>query len=59
MRMRMKRSSMTLAPMLTSAIFVPNNLPEAERRNIRYGVFHVRIGTVVSRTPIPGTITAS
>ncbi len=55
----MRRSSITFAPILTKATLVPKRAPEADRRNIEYGLFHARIGTVVSSTPIPGTMTAS
>ncbi len=56
---RVSRLLATLAPTLTSATFVPKSLPEAHIRNSAYGVPQGRIGSVVSRIPVPGTITTS
>jgi hypothetical protein len=55
----MTGSWITFVPALTYATFVLNSLPLRESRNIEYGVCHGRMGTVTSRTPMPGTITAS
>ena len=50
---------MTSAPTLTSATFVPESFPDKLSKNSAYGNPQARWGSVVSRAPAPGTITAS
>ena len=58
-RARVGRLPIAAAPTLTSATRVPDSRPLAQSRNSEYGKPHGRSGSVVSRTPMPGTITTS